>query len=165
MHQLLDHRAQGADPARIASCHGRLGFWMRHLPGGFCPVNRKARATSDPNFGRRDLTALDLIELLDMTEEEFRQRFAGTPLMRAKWVGMQRNACVALGNLHDPFAVPALARALEGANPLVKRHAAWALGGIGGADARTALDSASLSEQDPDVRAEVRMALDAIDAA
>ena len=130
-----------------------------------CPVNRKARATSDPNFGRRDLTALNLIELLDMTEEEFRKRFAGTPLMRAKWVGMQRNACVALGNLHDPFAVPALARALEGANPLVKRHAAWALGSIGGADARTALDSASLSEQDPDVCAEVRMALDAIDAA
>lgn len=130
-----------------------------------CPVNRKARATSDPNFGRRDLTALDLIELLDMTEEEFRQRFAGTPLMRAKWVGMQRNACVALGNLHDPFAVPALARALEGANPLVKQHAAWALGQIGGSDARIALGSASLSEQDPDVRTEVRMALDAIEAA
>ena len=124
-----------------------------------CPVNRKARATSDPNFGRRDLTALDLIELLDMTEAEFRKRFAGTPLMRAKWVGMQRNACVALGNLHDPFAVPALSRALEGANPLVKQHAAWALGRIGGSDARIALESASLSEQDPDVRAEIRMAL------
>ena len=72
--------------------------------------------------------------------------------MRAKWVGMQRNACVALGNLHDPFAVPALARALEGANPLVKQHAAWALGRIGGSDARIALESASLSELDPDVR-------------
>ena len=41
-----------------------------------------------------------------MTDEQFRQRFAGTPIMRAKRVGMQRNACVALGNSGDPAAVP-----------------------------------------------------------
>ena len=58
-----------------------------------CPVNRKARATSDPNFGRRDLTALDLIELLDMTEAEFRQRFARNA-PNARQVGWNATQCL-----------------------------------------------------------------------
>ena len=124
-----------------------------------CPVNRKAKATSDPNFGRRDLTALDLVELLDMDEEQFRQRFAGTPLMRAKWAGMQRNACVALGNLGDAAAVPALTRTLMSGRPLVRGHAAWALGRIGGTEALAALRAAEGVEPDEDVRAEIRPAL------
>ena len=123
-----------------------------------CPVNRKAKATSDPNFGRRDLTALDLVELLNMDEAQFRQRFAGTPLMRAKRVGMQRNACVALGNLCDGTAVSALARALASGEPLVRQHAAWALGRIGGTEALAALRTAEGVEPDEDVRAEIRLA-------
>ena len=123
-----------------------------------CPVNRKAKATSDPNFGRRDLTTLDLVELLDMDEAQFRQRFAGTPLMRAKRVGMQRNACVALGNMGDATAAPALERALASGDPLVRQHAAWALGRIGGAEAVAALLAESV-EPDEDVRAGIRLAL------
>ena len=124
-----------------------------------CPVNRKAKATSDPNFGRRDLTTLDLIELLDMDETQFRQRFAGTPLMRAKRVGMQRNACVALGNVGDATAQPALARALASGDPLVRQHAAWALGRIGGNEAIAALRTAESVEPDEEVRTEIRLAL------
>ncbi len=125
-----------------------------------CPVNRRAKATEDPNFGRRDLTALDLIDLLDMAEEDFRQRFAGTPLMRAKRVGMQRNACVALGNVQDRSAAPALTRALRTAESLVRQHAAWALGRIGGTDAQAALQTALQAEDDDAVSAEIRLALD-----
>ena len=124
-----------------------------------CPVNRKAQATSDPNFGRRDLTALDLIELLDMDEAHFRQRFAGTPMMRAKRVGMQRNACVALGNIGDATAEPALERALASGDPLVRQHAAWALGRIGGNEAIAALRTAESVESDEEVRTEIRLAL------
>ena len=124
-----------------------------------CPVNRKAQATSDPNFGRRDLTALDLIELLDMDEAQFRQRFAGTPMMRAKRVGMQRNACVALGNLRDGTATLALRRALASADALVRQHAAWALGQISGDEAIAALRTAKSVEPDEDVRTEIRLAL------
>ena len=124
-----------------------------------CPVNRKAKATADPNFGRTDLSSVDLVELLEMTDEQFHQRFAGTPIMRAKRVGMQRNACVALGNSGDPAAVPALACALQSAPPLVRQHAAWALGRIGGDAARGSLTHALASEPDPDVCSEIRQAL------
>ena len=129
-----------------------------------CPVNRKAKAASDPNFGRRDLAALDLIGLLDMTEPEFRERFAGTPIMRAKHAGMQRNACVALGNLRDETAVPALARALASGPPLVQQHAAWALGRIGGGAAREALRSAEDASPAEEARVEIRLALAGLDA-
>ena len=107
-----------------------------------CPVNRKARPTSESAFHREELASLDLIGLLGLTDAEFLQRFQGTPIMRAKRVGLQRNACVALGNLGDSRAVAALARALGNAEPLVQEHAAWALGRIGGNQARAALEQA-----------------------
>ena len=124
-----------------------------------CPVNRKAQPAADPNFGRRDLASLDLIALLDLTDDQFRQQFAGTPLMRAKRIGMQRNAAVALGNLGAASAVPALTRALQTAPPLVRQHAAWALGRIATPDAQSALQSAQTAEPDAATRAEIRQAL------
>ena len=82
--------------------------------------------------------------------------------MRAKREGMQRNACVALGNLGRPAAVPALARALAEASPLVRRHAAWALGQIGSADAKATLNAARETEQAAEVSEEIRDALIAV---
>ena len=124
-----------------------------------CPVNRKAPPAADPNFGRRDLASLDLIALLDLTDDQFRRQFAGTPLMRAQRIGMQRNAAVALGNLGDASAVPALTRALQTAHPLVRQHAAWALGRIATPDAQAALRAAQTAEPDAATRAEIRQAL------
>ena len=67
--------------------------------------------------------------------------------------------CVALGNIGDPVAVPALAAALESDSPLVRSHAAWALGQIGGDEARTTLKQALESEGDPEVRGEIASAI------
>ena len=152
----IEHR--GSIPRELRPAMGTWVFGC-DICQEVCPVNRKAKATSDPNFGRRDLTTLDLIELLDMDETQFRQRFAGTPMMRAKRVGMQRNACVALGNLGDATAEPVLARALASEFPLVRQHAAWALGRIGGDEAFAALRAAERVEPGEDVRAEIRLAL------
>ena len=124
-----------------------------------CPVNRKEKPTGEPNFGRRNPPVADLVEILEMTEAQFLERFAGTPVMRAKRVGLQRNACVALGNLNAGEAVPALTRALIQGDPLVRSHAAWALGQIGGAVAINALKAASATEEDAEVRSEIAMAL------
>ena len=71
--------------------------------------------------------APDLLGLLSLDDAGFRQRFAGTPLMRTKRRGLLRNVCVALGNLGDPAAIPALERAAKDAEPLVVEHARWAL--------------------------------------
>ena len=125
-----------------------------------CPVNRKARPSTEPAFQREWLGLLELAELLKLSEEGFRTRFQGSPILRAKRVGLQRNACVALGNRQDPAAVPALTRALAASEPLVRGHAAWALGRIGGSQARSALEQACSEEADPEVLAEIAAALE-----
>ncbi|MDE2787078.1 MAG: tRNA epoxyqueuosine(34) reductase QueG [Chloroflexota bacterium] len=158
----IEHK--GAIPIELRAPMGNWVFGC-DICQEVCPVNRKAKATRDPNFGRTDLAAVDLVELLEMTEEQFRERFAGTPIMRAKRVGMQRNACVALGNSGDTAAVPALARALRSAPPLVRAHAAWALGRIGGPAACSALVDVVAKETDAEVIAEIRQALGAGEAA
>ena len=124
-----------------------------------CPVNRKAVPTKEPAFQRGDLATLDLLEILTLTEEGFLERFAGTPIMRAKLVGLKRNACVALGNRREPSAVPALARSLRQEVALVRGHAAWALGQIGGEEARQVLQQAGVAERDEEVLEEINAAL------
>ena len=94
-----------------------------------------------------------------MSEDDFRARFAGTPIMRAKRTGMQRNACVALGNLGDTGAVPVLGRALRQGEPQVRSHAAWALGRIGGAEAAALLSEAAATEEELHVMEEIGLAL------
>ena len=124
-----------------------------------CPVNRKALPTAEKALGRHNLAAVDLVGLLQMSEQEFRENFQGTPIMRAKRVGMQRNACVALGNRKDAGAVPALTASLVEGEPLVRSHAAWALGQIGGQQASAALRKAATRETEPQVLEEIHAAL------
>jgi epoxyqueuosine reductase len=101
-----------------------------------------------------------LLALLSLDEEGFRERFRHSPIKRAKRRGLLRNVCVALGNLGDPAAVPGLIEALGDADPLVRGHAAWALGRIGGEQARHALEAALACDADATVRAEARCALE-----
>src|SRR5262249_28101599 len=93
-----------------------------------CPWNRKSPGTTEPAFQpRSDLLAVDLVELLGLSEEAFRSRFRGTALTRAKRRGLLRNAAIVLGNQGDPTALPALRRALDDAEPLVRETAQWAI--------------------------------------
>lgn len=70
-------------------------------------------------------------ELLSLTEEQFRERFAGSPIKRTKRRGLARNAAIAIGNRGDPDDIPALRAALADDDPLVREHAAWALRQLG----------------------------------
>ena len=93
-----------------------------------CPWNRFAREGHLMKArARPELAVLDLLELLSIDEEGFKRRFAGTPILRTKRRGLLRNACVALGNIADERALPALERAAVDAEPLIAEHARWAM--------------------------------------
>ena len=126
-----------------------------------CPWNRFATPTADPAFGpRMEQQTPRLLPLLAIDDEGFAKRYAGTALRRADRSRFVRNVAVALGNLGDARAVPALRRALrEDADPVVRGHAAWALGQIGGEEAERALRDAGRGEADPDSRREIGYAL------
>jgi epoxyqueuosine reductase len=96
-----------------------------------CPWNRKAPAGREPLLQPRpELEALDPAELLGLSEAEFRHRFRGTALTRARRRGLLRNAALVLGNQGGPAALPALRRALADPEPLVREAARWAIGRI-----------------------------------
>jgi epoxyqueuosine reductase len=113
--------------------------------------------------------------MLSLTPEGFSRRFKGSPVKRARRRGALRNAAVALGNLPDPAAMPAampaaipaalpaLIRVLhQEPEPLVRAHAAWALGRLGGEAAAQALGEALQAEADETVRLEIAQALEAL---
>ncbi len=125
-----------------------------------CPYNVKVQPTSEPAYApRTGLYAPDLIPLLALTEQEFRERFRGSPILRAKRRGFLRNVAVALGNIGSVEAVPALVRALNDEEPLVRGHAAWALGRIGTAEALAGLRQRLSIEEDAHVKLEIEEAI------
>jgi epoxyqueuosine reductase len=101
----------------------------------------------------------ELIPLLSLTEEQFRERFRLSPIRRTKRRGLLRNVCVALGNSGDQQAVPALTGALHDNESLIRGHAAWALGRVGGEQAKHALQDALTAETDTEVQKEIQCAL------
>ncbi|MGI9061313.1 MAG: tRNA epoxyqueuosine(34) reductase QueG [Ktedonobacteraceae bacterium] len=142
----------------------RLGF--RNMSGnktddalqnGHSPIKIKPRAEFKP---RADVgSSPELIPLLSLTEEQFRERFRLSPIRRTKRRGLLRNVCVALGNSGDQRAVPALITALHDNEPLIRGHAAWALGQLGGTSVHEALQEALQNEHEEEVQKEIQYAL------
>ena len=125
-----------------------------------CPVNEVG--LRPPSF--EELAAFeaedafpDLAAILALDRDGFAAQFNGRPVARANYAGLLRNACVALGNSGDAEAIPALATALVHEEPLVRGHAAWALGRLG---AREPLARRLRVERDPWVREEITLALE-----
>ena len=102
-----------------------------------------------------------LADLLELSQEQFSRRFRRSPIKRAKRAGLLRNVAVALGNSGDREQVQPLLRALTDSEPLVRGHAAWALGKLGGDAARNGLHEAANVESDDYVAGELRAALQA----
>jgi epoxyqueuosine reductase len=155
----IEHR--GSIPADLRPLMGDWVFGC-DVCQEVCPVNRKAEVIDDPAFAAPDAwrAAPPLTELLAMDVETYQVRFRGTAVKRAKRNGLRRNAAIALGNAGDPAAVPALTEALADPDPVVRSHAAWALGRIGGGEAAlAALETAAWGETDPAVQEEIALAL------
>lgn len=96
-----------------------------------CPWNRFARESALLKEGLRPgWRRPDLLAWLELDDAGFRSVFAGTPILRSKRRGLLRNICVALGNVGDETALPALTQAAEDSESLVSEHARWAIGRI-----------------------------------
>ncbi len=96
-----------------------------------CPWNHKAPAGLVPELQPRpNLEALDPLEVLRMSEDDFHVRFHGTALMRTRRRGLLRNAALLLGTAGDPAALPALRHALCDDEEVVREAARWAIGQI-----------------------------------
>ncbi|HXX93326.1 MAG TPA: tRNA epoxyqueuosine(34) reductase QueG [Planctomycetota bacterium] len=150
----IEHR--GAIPRELRPLMGNLVFGC-DICQDVCPWNKFARVAPDREFYARDGNlAPSLVGLLGITRDEFNRRFKGSPVKRAKYAGFLRNVCVALGNSNDPAAIEPLEKALEHDEPLVRGHAAWALGRLG---ACGALERRRSLEFSPEVRDEIEAAL------
>ena len=103
------------------------------------------------------LSQWSLVEVLALDEAHYQREWVGTAMRRATRTGLRRNAAVVLGNVRDPATAPALASALGDEDPVVRGHAAWALGRVD--RHHPALDRARTNETEPRVRAEIESAL------
>jgi epoxyqueuosine reductase len=93
-----------------------------------CPWNKFAQeGRMMKSHARKDLDQPELLDLLALGETSFKSRFANSPILRTKRRGLLRNVCVALGNIGDKSALPALEKASQDAEPLVAEHARWAM--------------------------------------
>jgi epoxyqueuosine reductase len=159
-YQTIENR--GVIPADVRA---KMGDWVFgcDVCQDVCPYTGAARSMYDEAFAPTSTENAfpSLHWLLRMTEDEFRATYRGTAVLRAKRAGLARNAAIALGNVGDADDAAFLSEALASHDqPLVRTHAAWALGQIGGAIARTALDAALRTDPDDEVQCECRAALE-----
>jgi epoxyqueuosine reductase len=182
LHIVPDDREPRADSARAAQFDGEPCVRLRHLSGGvslefgkFVTLTRSGILTDGSGIGNVNVdgnvygsgncgvTAFDalpsLISLMRMTYEEWDEWTRGSAMRRSGYAGLKRNVAVALGNWGSEEAVPVLVEALSDAEPLVRGHAAWALGEIGAPSAWSALTGRLDVEDDPWVREELELAL------
>jgi epoxyqueuosine reductase len=119
-----------------------------------CPPGRRRLASATREEGRVDLRAL-----LAADDASLRKRFGHFYIPGRRLRYLRRNALVALGNAGGEGAVSVAAAYLGHSDPLLRGHAAWALGARGGRDAREALRAAVAREGDPSVREEIDRAM------
>ncbi|MDQ3697587.1 MAG: tRNA epoxyqueuosine(34) reductase QueG [Gemmatimonadota bacterium] len=158
---------RGAIPQHLREAMGDLVYGC-DICQEVCPWNVSfARELREPAFAAREELAgknarMLARELLGMDDETFRSAFKGSPMKRAKLRGLKRNAAVVLGNIGSSDDVPALVAALSVAEPLVREHAAWALGRIGSVAALEPLLARATLESDPWVLREIDSTISAL---
>jgi len=117
---------RGAIPQEMRAGMGRHMFGC-DICQDVCPWNRKAPATTLPEFQPREGLVNPALEwLAEMSAEEFREKFRGSPVRRAKRSGLRRNAAIAMGNSGDRRFVPVLTKLAEDEDAVVAEHARWA---------------------------------------
>lgn len=150
----------------------KLGSWIYgcDVCQQACPHNHGA----GPVVGTRDDADTDvragvgpgadpervLEYLATVDEESFRKSWSRLFVYNPNRNDVRRNAIVALGNVGGTRAEPTLLGLLSDEDPVIRGHAAWALGRLGTASARRALERACQRETDSLARREIRLSLE-----
>jgi len=126
-----------------------------------CPRNQARIKMKLPRDAYLEHVAGDfsLDKLLNMSEDHFKERVSRLLHYIPEKRYFQRNAAVALGNLGAEEAIPALTQAMQDPDELVRGHAAWALGKIGGSQAKQLLEASLSTESSDYAKEEIRAAL------
>jgi len=142
----------------------KMGSWIHgcDICQEVCPRNQRKLKMNQPisPYLKQIASQFDMRKVLLLTEQYYQvvlRPIAYNYIRHKKY--FQRNAAIAMGNSGDRSYVPDLARALEDPEPLVRGYSAWALGRLGGEEARSAIEKALKVETDESARAEMAAAL------
>jgi len=118
---------RGSIPEDLRSGMGRHIFGC-DICQDVCPWNRKAPTSSAAEFQPRPALVNPALDwLAEISAEEFREKFRGSPIRRTKRSGLRRNAVIAMGNSGKPEFLPILQRLSSDEDPLVAESASWAV--------------------------------------
>jgi epoxyqueuosine reductase len=118
---------RGEIPEELRSGIGRHIFGC-DICQDVCPWNRKAPETDAAEFqARPELLNPALDWLAEISAEEFRQTFRGSPVKRAKRAGLRRNAVIAMGNSGERKFLPLLERLSADEDDVVRASVEWAV--------------------------------------
>lgn len=98
-----------------------------------CPLNVRAKETGVDDFrAHRAGERISLRELLTIADDaSYRDRFAGTPLLRPGRDAMVRNAAIAAANTRAVELMPILRTLVHDPSPVVRETSRWALERLG----------------------------------
>ncbi len=109
----------------------KMGTWLFgcDLCQEVCPLNVRAQQTGVEDFiVLRAGESQDLREILEIeTDDAFHERFAGSPVMRAKRTGLLRNATIVAANTGAVSLLPLLRRRAGDRDAIIAEHAQWAI--------------------------------------
>jgi epoxyqueuosine reductase len=141
-----------------------MGGWIHgcDICQQVCPRNhKKLTATLPPDEFLTEIAQdFTLAKLLKLSDEFYAKTVH--PIMYnyvSEKKYFQRNAAIAMGNSGDSSFVPVLGEAMQEAEGMVRSHAAWALGRIGGGQAKAILEAARARETIESTRKEIAAAL------
>ncbi len=118
---------RGSVPEEMRAGIGRQVFGC-DICQDVCPWNRKAPHSAAPEFAPRPgLMNPALDWLAELSADEFRNIFRGSPVRRAKHAGLRRNAAIAMGNSGCLDFLPVLETMSRDAEPSVSESALWAI--------------------------------------
>ncbi len=122
-----------------------------------CPWNQRFSTETQEEAYRPSLEpqALHLADLVQLSEKQFHEQFAHSPVLRPGYAGFLRNVAVAMGNWGTLEALEALEPLFVHPSGIVRLHAAWAAGQIPAESARKRLKRMYEAETNEGVRQEI----------